>query len=105
MQIERVECTPRREVYNPGDVLNLAVRFRDGFVGQCEAALALRNQPPGSRWNILARSSDTLYEGQVRVGEDMLGSCELALRLIPVKGPTTTVPGGDWIFEVRPVRP
>jgi hypothetical protein len=107
MQIERVECTPQREVYNPGDVLNIAVRFRDGFVGQCEAGLVRRNGelPPDFRGNILARSSDKLYEGQVQVREDSIGSCVLVLRLTPVKGQALIVPGGEQIIEVRPVRP
>ena len=107
MQIERVECTPRREVYNPGDVLNIAVRFRDGFVGQLEVGLVRRNgeTPADFRGNILARSNDKLYEGQVQVREDSIGSCILLLRLVPVKGQPLTVPGGDQIIEVRPVRP
>lgn len=107
MQIERVECTPRREVYNPGDVLNIAVRFRDGFVGQCEVGLVRRNGEPPADFprNVLARSNDRLYEGQVQVREDSVGSCVLLLRLTPVKGQAVTVPGGDQIIEVRPIRP
>jgi hypothetical protein len=107
MQIERVECTPRREVYNPGDVLNIAVRFVRGFVGQCEAGLVRRNGPPPPDFprNVLARSNDRLYEGQVQVREDLVGSCVLMLRLAPVKGATETLPGGDTIIEVRPIRP
>ena len=106
MQIERVECTPRREVYNPGDVLDIAVRFRDGFVGQCEAGLVRNGEsPPDFRGNILARSSDKLYEGQVQVREDSIGSCILVVRLTPVKGQAVTVPGGEQIIEVRPIRP
>jgi len=107
MQIERVECTPRREMYNPGDVLNVAVRFRDGFIGQCEAGLVLRNGslPEDFRRNVLARSNDRLYEGQVQVREDQVGSCILVLRLTPVKGTPTTVAAGEQIIEVRPVRP
>lgn len=107
MQIERIECTPWREVYNPGDVLNIAVRFRDGFVGQCEVGLVHRNgsPPPDFPRNVLARSNDRLYEGQVQVREDSVGSCVLVLRLTPVKGVAATLPGGDHIIEVRPLRP
>ena len=106
MQIERVECTPRREVYNPGDVLDIAVRFRDGFVGQCEVGLVRRNGAPDEfAGNVLARSNDRLYEGQVQVREDLAGPCVLVLRLTPVKGAPATVPGGDHIIEVRPIRP
>jgi hypothetical protein len=110
MQIEQVECTPHQEVYNPGDVLNIAVRFRDGFVGQCEAGLIRRNGaaqtlPADFKRNVLARSSDRLYEGQVQVREDLVGTCILILRLTPVKGQPETVSAGDQLIEVRPVRP
>lgn len=107
MQIERIECTPRLEVYNPGDVLNIAVRFRDGFVGQCEAGLVRRNGPPPPDFarSVLARSNDRLYEGQVQVRQDLAGSYLLMLRLTPVKGVSATVPGGAHIIEVRPLRP
>jgi hypothetical protein len=107
MQIERVECTPQREVYNPGDVLDIAVRFRDGFVGQCEAGLVRRNGAPPADFarNVLARSNDRLYEGQVQVREDLVGSCVLLVRLTPVKGQPQTLPEGERIFEVRPIRP
>ena len=110
MQIAQVECTPRQEVYNPGDVLNVAVRFRKGFVGQCEAGLIRRDgtaQPLPAQFkrNVLARSSDRLYEGQVQVREDLVGTCILVVRLTPVSGEPATVPAGDQIIEVRPLRP
>jgi hypothetical protein len=107
MQIERIEFSPHLEVYNPGDVLNVAVRFSDGFVGQCEAGLVRGNGAPAPdfRRNVLARSSDRLYEGQVQVREDLIGSCILVLQLTPVKGEARTVPAGDQIIEVRPLRP
>ena len=110
MQIARVELTPHQEVYNPGDVLNIAVRFRDGFVGQCEAGLIRRNGsvqplPADFKRNVLARSSDRLYEGQVQVRDDLVGTCILILRLTPVNGNAATVPAGDQIIEVRPLRP
>lgn len=108
MQIDRIECSPRREMYNPGDVLNIAVRFRDGFVGQCEAGLVLRGNgslPQDFPRSVLSRSNDRLYEGQVQVRDDSVGSCLLVLRLTPVKGAASTVPAGDQIIEVRPVRP
>ncbi|MBV8171224.1 MAG: hypothetical protein JO219_04750 [Candidatus Eremiobacteraeota bacterium] len=88
-------------------MINVAVRFRDGFVGQCEAGLVRRNGalPEDFRRNVLARSNDRLYEGQVQVREDLVGSCILVLRLTPVKGAATTVPAGEQIIEVRPLRP
>jgi len=110
MRIAQVECTPRQEVYNPGDVLNVAVRFRDSFVGQCEAGLIRRDGaaqplPADFKRNVLARSSNRLYEGQIQVREDQIGACILLVRLTPVKGEAETVPAGEQIIEVRPLRP
>lgn len=107
MQIERVEHSPRKEVYNPGDVLNVAIFFRDPFIGQCEAGLVRRDGDPPENFRraVFARSSDTLYEGQAQVRDDLVGSCTLAARLTPVGGNPRTVAIGDQIFEVRPLRP
>jgi hypothetical protein len=107
MNIERVGITPRQELYYHGDVLNVAVTFGAPFVGQCEAGLAEvgPSPPSGFRLQIFARSSDTLYEGQVRVNEDVVGPCLLWLRLTPVKGDAEVVAGTAGPLEVRPVRP
>ena len=105
MQIERVECTPAQEVYHPGEVINVAVYFRRPFVGQCEVGLVHRNHPPNAefRRTTFARSSNTLYEGQLYIRDSQVGSCVLLARLAPVKGTAETVAAGDRIFEVRPI--
>ena len=105
--IERVEYQPRKEVYNPGDVIYMAIYFREPFVGQCEAGLVPRGgQPPADfRRSIFARSGDKLYEGQVHVWEGLSGSCVLLVRLAAARGAARTIFGGDQIFEIRPIRP
>lgn len=107
MQIERVEYSPKKEVYNPGDVIDVALYFRDRFVGQCEGGLVRRNgePPPEFPRAVFARSNDRLYEGQAQVRQDLVGSCKLVVRLTPVRGEPKTVAVGDQIFEVRPIRP
>ncbi|MBC5823998.1 MAG: hypothetical protein GIW99_08070 [Candidatus Eremiobacteraeota bacterium] len=107
MVIERAEVTPRQEVYHPGDVLNVSLLFRDPFVGQCEAGLVRRSGagPRTSRRSILARSSGRLYEGQVHVRLDHIGTCALVATLTPVKGETVEVGTGDRLLNVRPTRP
>lgn len=107
MQIERVEYSPKKEVYNPGDVVDVALFFRDRYVGQCEGGLVRRDGDPPSdfRRSVFARSSDRLYEGQVQARQDLIGSCKLVVRLTPVRGEPKTVVVGDQIFEVRPIRP
>ncbi len=103
MQIERVECTPVQDVYHPGEVINIAVYFRRPFVGQCEVGLVHRGHPFNSefRRTTFARSSNTLYEGQLYIRDSQIGSCILLARLAPVKGQAETVAAGDRIFEVR----
>ncbi len=107
MDIEHVDYGPKREVYNPGDVLDIAVHFRRPFVGQCEAGLVRRDGAPPDdfRRHIFARSSDFLYEGQVHVREDLVGPCLLWLKLAPVRGEPEVLAAGPNIFEVRPIRP
>lgn len=107
MQIERVEYSPRKDVYNPGDVINVAIYFRDRFIGECEAGLVRRDgDPPDDfRRSVFARSSDRLYEGQAQVRDDLAGPCVLAVRLTPVAASPRTLLAGDQIFEVRLVRP
>ena len=105
MQIERVECTPPQDVYHPGDVINIAVYFRKPFVGQCEVGLVHRDHAAGSdfRRTTFARSSNTLYEGQLYIRDSQIGRCILLARLAPVKGTAETLAAGDRIFEVRPL--
>lgn len=107
MHIERVDFSPKQEVYNPGDVLDLAVYFGTPFVGQCEVGLVKREDVanPGFARSVLARSSDKLYEGQVHVRLDHVGACVLLARLTPARGAPEIVPAGDEIFQVRQIRP
>lgn len=107
MQIERVDISPRKEVYNPGDVINIAISFHDPFVGQCRVGLVPEDHPLGERFvaKTFAKSSNTLYEGQVYIGDDKVGSCVLRAVLAPVNGVAQTVAVGDQIFEVRPLVP
>ncbi|MBV8669788.1 MAG: hypothetical protein JOZ28_11300 [Candidatus Eremiobacteraeota bacterium] len=107
MQIERVEVTPRRDVYNPGDVINIAIYFQTAFVGQCRVGLVLAGHSWGDQFEAktFAKSSNTLYEGQIYIKDDKVGSCVLRAVLAPVGGTAQTVAVGDQIFEVRPLVP
>lgn len=107
MQIERVDVTPRREVYNPGDVINIAIYFHDPFIGQCRVGLVPADHPLGEGFEAktFAKSSNTLYEGQLYIRDDKVGSCVLRAVLTPVNAVAQTVAVGDQIFEVRPLVP
>lgn len=107
MQIERVVVTPHKEVYNPGDVINLSVYFEAPFVGQLEVGLVPREHPAETyfRATTFAKSSNILYEGQVYIWEVDIGACRLRARLVPVKGEPETISVGDQILEVRPLVP
>ena len=104
MQIERVDYTPKKDVYNPGEVLYVSLTFRDPFVGECEIGLAAKG---GSliRRTTCRQSTNRLYEGQVYIHEDQVGPCLLQAALTPVNGDPATVAAGDRIFQVRPVLP
>ena len=107
MQIERVVLTPHKEVYNPGDVINISVYLHEPFVGQLEVGLVPRNHPEeaGFRATTFAKSSNTLYEGQVYIWEVDIGTCRLRARFVPVKGKPALIWVGDQILEVRPLVP
>ncbi|MBV8262759.1 MAG: hypothetical protein JOY87_02950 [Candidatus Eremiobacteraeota bacterium] len=107
MQIERVEVTPRRDVYNPGDVIDVAIYFQTAFVGQCRVGLVLAGHSWGDQFEAktFAKSSNTLYEGQIYIKDDKVGSCVLRAVLAPVGRTAQTVAVGDQIFEVRPLVP
>jgi hypothetical protein len=107
MQVERVIITPRKDVYNPGDVINLSISFDEPFVGQAAVGLAPRERPIGEAFRAtpLAKSSNTLYEGQVYVRQADVGACRLVARLTPVKGEPKTLAVGDEIFWIRPLVP
>jgi hypothetical protein len=104
MQIERVDYTPKKDVYHPGEVLYVSVHFRTPFVGECEIGLSKRSGN-GFRRTTCRQSTNRLYEGQVYIHDDQVGACLLKAALTPVKGEPQTVATGDRIFQVRPVRP
>lgn len=107
MQVERVIVTPRKDVYNPGDVINMSVSFDTAFIGQVAVGLAPRERGIGEpfRATPLAKSSNSLYEGQVYIWQVDVGACRLVARLTPVKGEPTTIGVGDEIFWIRPLVP
>lgn len=107
LEIDRVTYNPRKDVYHPGEVINIAIYFRTPFVGQCEVGLVHKDRPPNSdfRRTTFARSSNYLYEGQLYIRDSQVGRCILLARLAPVKGEAATIAAGDQIFEVRPLLP
>lgn len=107
MQIERVAIAPHKEVYQPGDVINISVYFQTQFVGQLEVGLVPSDHPGEAdfRATTFAKSSNTLYEGQVYIWEVDIGACRLRARLAPVKGKPELIWIGDQILEVRPLVP
>ncbi len=107
MQIERVDISPHKDVYNPGDVINIAIYFRTPFVGQCRVGLVPKDHPAAADFErkTFAKSSNTLYEGQLYLNEGDIGAGVLRATLAPVSGEPCTVAVGDQIFEVRPLIP
>jgi hypothetical protein len=107
MHVERVVVTPRKEVYNPGDVIYLSIFFGSPFNGQVAVGLVPRDHRAGDdfRATTFAKSSPTLYEGQIYIWESDVGVCRLMARLVPVKGDAETIAVGDEIFNVRPLVP
>jgi hypothetical protein len=104
MQIERVDYTPKKDVYYPGEVLYVSLHFRDPFVGECEIGLS-RKDAPAFRRTTCRQSTVRLYEGQVYIHDDQVGPCVLKAALTPVKGEPATVAAGDRVFQVRSARP
>jgi hypothetical protein len=107
MHVERVVVTPRKEVYNPGDVINLSVYFDSPFIGQFTVGLVPHDFEFGDdfRATTFAKSSNRLYEGQIYIWEVDIGACRLMARLVPVKGEAETIAVGTEIFYVRPLVP
>ncbi|MDQ6767019.1 MAG: hypothetical protein M3Z41_04335 [Candidatus Eremiobacteraeota bacterium] len=107
MQIERVDVTPRQDVYNPGEVIDIAIYFRSPFNGQCRVGLVPKGHPSGEDFErkTFAKSTATLYEGQLYIKDSNIGTCVLRATLAPVSGEPRTVAVGAFIFEVRPLVP
>ncbi len=107
MQIERVEITPRKDVFNPGDVINIAIYFLSPFVGQLSVGLVPKDHRFGEDFtrSTFAKSNNRLYEGQLYIKEDDIGTRVLRAILVPVNGRPATVAVGDQIFEIRPLVP
>ena len=107
MQIERVDIEPRQDVYNPGEVINIAIYFSEGFNGQCQVGLVPKGHAGGADFErkTFAKSSALLYEGQVYIRERDVGACILKATLIPVDGEPKTVAVGTFVFEIRPLVP
>ena len=107
MQIEQVDISPHKDVYNPGDVINIAICFQKPFVGQCRVGLVPKDHPEDEDFEAktFAKSSNTLYEGQIYIRDSRIGACVLRATLTPVGAETRTVAVGDQIFEVRPLVP
>ena len=102
--IERVEYTPKQDVYHPGEVLYVSLYFREPFVGECEIGLGDRTSDAFRR-TTCRQSTTKLYEGQVYIHDDQVGPKILKAALTPVKGEPATLSAADRIFQVRPVSP
>jgi len=103
-QIERVDYTPRKEVYYPGEVVYVSLTFARPFVGECEIGLAPADGELVRR-TTCRQSTTRLYEGQVYIHDDQVGPCVLKAALTPVAGEPATVATGDRIFQVRQLLP
>lgn len=103
-QIERVDITPKKEVYFPGEVLYVSLHFRDPFVGECEIGLS-GSSSDGFPTTACRQSTTRLYEGQIYIKDDLVGPRYLKAVLTPVKGARSTIAAGDRVFHVRPVAP
>jgi hypothetical protein len=104
IQIERVDYTPKKDVYHPGEVLYVSLHFREPFVGECEIGLASRSEER-FRTTACRQSTTKLYEGQVYIHDDQVGPRVLKAMLTPVKGEPTTLSAADRLFQIRPLSP
>jgi hypothetical protein len=105
MQIERVDYTPKKDVYYPGEVLYVSLYFRAPFVGECEIGLSKQRNGDVFRRTTCRQSTKRLYEGQVYISDDDIGPCLLKAALTPVRGNAAVVAAGDRIFHVQSARP
>lgn len=104
--VDHVQFSPVKDVYRPGDVLNVAIFFRKPWVGEVEVGLSSDARPAGTfHSSVFARSNSALYEGQVHVRGEHIGTCRLLARLSGVDGSTSTDPLVGEPFQVRPISP
>ena len=104
--VDRVLCSPVKEVYSPGDVLTVAIFFRKPWVGEAEVGLATDAQPAGTfPLTVFARSNAALYEGQVHVRREHVGACRMLAKFSGVDGTTVTKPLLEKPIQVRPIYP
>jgi len=104
--VDRVQVSPVKDVYRPGDVLTVAVFFRKPWVGEVEVGLSPDANAAGTiPTSVFARSNPALYEGQVHVRREHIGSCQMLAKFSGVDGTTATQPLLDGPIQVRPISP
>ena len=104
--LDRVQVSPVKDVYRPGDVLTVAIFFRKPWVGEVEVGLSPGASAPGTvPTSVFARSNAALYEGQVHVRREHIGTCQMLATLSNVDGTTATQSLLDAPIQVRPISP
>ena len=104
--VDRIQFSPVKEVYAPGDVLTVAIFFQKPWVGEVEVGLATDAQPAGTfPLTVFARSNAALYEGQVHVRREHVGACRMLAKFSGVDGTTVTKSLLDKPIQVRPIYP
>ena len=104
--LREVRYSPLKDVYNPGDVLTVALFFAKPWTGDVEVGLALDGAVPGSYpTTVFARSAGALYEGQVHVRREHVGACRIVAEFTDVNGDSAVVPVVGKPLQVRPIIP
>ena len=104
--MDRVQVSPVKDVYRPGDVLTVAIFFRKPWVGEVEVGLSPDASASGAiPTSVFARSNAALYEGQVHVRREHVGTCRMLAKLSGVDGTTATQSLLDTPIQVRPISP
>lgn len=104
--LREVRLSPTKDVYNPGDVLTVALFFAKPWTGEVEVGLAPDGAVSGSYpTTVFARSGGALYEGQVHVRREHIGTCRMLATFTGVDGTSTTEPAIGTPFAVRPIVP
>jgi hypothetical protein len=104
--MDRVQVSPVKDVYRPGDVLTVAIFFRKPWVGEVEVGLSPDASAAGAiPTSVFARSNSALYEGQVHVRREHVGTCRMLATLSGVDGSTATASLLDTPIQVRPISP